>query len=73
MNRQIYTNQKTLFKVYKKDWFFIETKIFEYKEINNWCSKNCKFLWISLSIYSYPAEYGFENEEDAVLFILRWG
>lgn len=39
-------------------------------EMNNWCEENCTGLWRS---ETYHALYWqFENEKDAMMFMLRW-
>ena len=36
-----------------------------------WCEENCKGLWHSHN--TYAIYWQFEDEKDAIMFMLRWG
>lgn len=39
--------------------------------MEDWCGENCKGLWRSHS--TYAIYWQFEEEKDAIMFMLRWG
>lgn len=41
------------------------------EDMNKWCEQNCSGLWRGQS--TYALYYQFENDHDAMMFMLRWG
>lgn len=41
------------------------------EDMNKWCEQNCSGLWREQS--TYALYYQFENDHDAMMFMLRWG
>lgn len=39
--------------------------------MNSWCENNCKGLWRGHN--TYAIYWQFEDEKDAIMFMLRWG
>lgn len=44
----------------------------EYNEMNEWCYKNCKERFYFFPSWTRKIGAQFEDDEDAMLFALRW-
>ena len=49
------------------DYVSLENK----KEMNHWCEQNCRGIWRSENYFALY--WQFTDEQDATMFMLRWG
>jgi prolyl oligopeptidase PreP (S9A serine peptidase family) len=49
------------------DYVSLENK----NEMNRWCEKNCRGIWRSENYFALY--WQFTDEQDATMFMLRWG